>query len=453
MIMQLRDISQTVHGRLLGGEAAIVSVSIDTRTLQPGDLYIGIKGENFDGNDFVQQAEQAGAAALLVQRQVETRLPAIVVADTRQALADLASAWRKELSLPLCAITGSNGKTTVKEMLAAILGVNAEVLYTRGNLNNDLGVPLTLLQINAEHACAVIEMGANHPGEIGFLCRCAQPDVALITNAGAAHMEGFGSLEGVAMVKGEIIGELPADGIAVLNADDHFFSYWRQLAGSRRVISFALDSSADVTALNIKSSIRNDAFVTEFTLRVEQQSLPVALQLAGRHNVQNALAASAAALAMGIDLEQIRQGLELVQPVTGRLQLLRGRRSCLVIDDTYNANPASLQAALDVLLSCGRESWVVLGSVGELGEDSKALHEQMGEVIKSMRVARLLATGPDAEHTVRVFGKGALFFASQSDLIASLLEQVQGHEAILIKGSRARQMERVAAAVVDNFRK
>jgi len=453
MIMQLSDISRAVQGRLLGGEAAITSVSIDTRTLQPGDLYIAIKGENFDGNDFVEQAERAGAAALLLQRQVETRLPAIVVADTRRALADLASAWRRDLSLPLCAITGSNGKTTVKEMLAAILGGNDEVLYTQGNLNNDIGVPLTLLQMHAGHACAVIEMGANHPGEIGFLCRCAQPDVALITNAGAAHIEGFGSLEGVARAKGEIIQELTADGIAVINADDRFFSYWRQLAGDRRVISFALDNAADVTASGIETSIADNGFISEFTLQAEQQSLSVALHLAGRHNVLNALAASAAALAMGSDVQQIRQGLERVQPVTGRLQLLRGRHGCLVIDDTYNANPASLQAALDVLLGCGREPWVVLGAVGEMGEESRILHEQMGEMIKSMQVARLLATGPDAEHAVRAFGKGALFFASQSDLIASLLEQVQGHEAILIKGSRARQMERVAAALVDDFRK
>ncbi len=453
MIMQLSDISRAVHGRQFGGEAAITSVSIDSRTLQPGDLYVAIKGENFDGNDFVQQAEQAGAAALLVQRQVQTRLPTIVVADTRRALADLASAWRRELSLPLCAITGSNGKTTVKEMLAAILGGRDQVLYTQGNLNNDIGVPLTLLRLNAGHTCAVIEMGANHAGEIGFLCRCAQPDVALITNAGAAHIEGFGSIEGVARAKGEIIGELATDGIAVLNADDRFFPYWRQLAGNRRVVSFALDSAADVTASDLATDIRNDCFVSEFTLQAEQRSVSVALHLAGRHNVLNALAASAAALAMGIDLEQIRQGLEAVRPVTGRLQLLRGRCGCLVIDDTYNANPVSLRAALEVLLGCGREPWLVLGSVGELGKDSRALHEQMGETIKSMQVARLLATGPDAEHTVRVFGEGALFFASQSDLIVSLQQQLRGHEAILIKGSRARQMERVVAALVDDFRK
>lgn len=453
MIMQLSDINRAVHGRLLGGEAAIASVSIDTRTLQPGDLYIAIRGENFDGNDFVPQAEQAGAAAVLVERQVETRLPAIVVADTRQALADLASAWREELSLPLCAITGSNGKTTVKEMLAAILGVHAEVLYTKGNLNNAIGVPLTLLRMQVGHACAVIEMGANHAGEIGFLCRCARPDVALITNAGAAHIEGFGSLEGVARAKGEIIAELPADGIAVLNADDRFYAYWRQLAGVRKVLSLALDSAADVTASDVKTGIRKERFVSEFTLQADQQSLPVALPLAGRHNVLNALAAGAAALAMGIGLEQIRQGLEAVRPVPGRLQLLRGRRGCLVIDDTYNANPSSLRAALEVLHDCGREPWVVLGSVGELGEDSRALHEQMGKEIKSMQVARLLATGPDAEHTVRMFGKGALFFASQSALIDTLQQQSQGHEAILVKGSRARQMERVVAALVDDFRK
>ncbi len=325
MIMQLSDINRAVHGRLLGGEAAIASVSIDTRTLQPGDLYIAIRGEHFDGNDFVPQAEQAGAAAVLVERQVETRLPAIVVADTRQALADMAAAWREELSLPLCGVTGSNGKTTVKEMLAAILAVRAETLATRGNFNNDIGLPLTLLRLQDEDACAVVEMGANHPGEIGYLSRIARPDVAFLNNAGAAHLEGFGSLGGVARAKGEILEELSDEGIAVFNTDDRIYAYWRQLAGVMAVLSLALDSAADVTASDVKTGIRKERFVSEFTVQADQQSLPVAMPLAGRHNRMNALAAIAAAQVLGAGKEDIEQGLASLQPVSGRLLLLTGR--------------------------------------------------------------------------------------------------------------------------------
>lgn len=450
--MLLSDISDCLQGARSGADVAVASFSIDTRSLRPGDLYIAIKGENYDGNNFIALAEQAGAAAALLQRQVETRLPAIQVADTRKALGELAMLWRRKAAIPVVGITGSNGKTTVKEMTAAILGCGAETLFTQGNLNNDIGVPLTLLRIQDAHRYAVIEMGANHPGEIRYTGMIAQPDVGVINNVGAAHIEGFGDLDGVAKAKGEIVQALGNDGIAVLNADDAYFGYWQTLASGRRILSFGLTESADVGASEIRMAVTEGRFFTEFKLHHAGQSFPVQLRLAGRHNVANALAASAACLALGIGPEQILAGLAKAAPVRGRLQPLVTRRGNMLIDDTYNANPASLQAALQVLTQCPGEPWLILGAFGELGPDSPQLHAQMGETIKAAGVKRLFATGVNAEQTVRVFGNGAAFFAAQEDLIAALDGQLQGNETLLVKGSRAQKMEGVAKALVDNFR-
>ncbi len=450
--MQLAEINKIVHGRLYGNDIDVSSVSIDTRTMRPGDLFIAIKGENFDGNDFIEQAEQAQAAAAIVQQRVQTQLSHIVVEDTHLAMARLANAWRRQSGVKLIGITGSNGKTTVKEMTAAILAVNAKVLYTLGNLNNDIGVPLTLLRLNERHQYAVIEMGANHPGEIRYTSGCAEPDVSVITNVSAAHIAGFDNIDGVSRAKGEIIENLGENGTAVLNADDPYFRYWQQIAGKRPVISFGLTNTANVYASEIYTGTVNHQFVTEFSLNAAGQSVAVKMALAGRHNVINALAASAACMVLGIELQQIKQGLESVKPVTGRLQPLVNRQGGIVIDDTYNANPASLKAALEVLKACDGEPWVVLGAFGELGHESGKIHEEMGKLIKSMGIVRVLATGPDAEQTVRAFGKGAFFFESQQDLITALQKQVQGNEAVLIKGSRSQHMEKVAAALVDNFR-
>ena len=494
--MKLSEIAACVQGELLGDDVAISSVSIDTRAIKPGQLYVAIKGRNFDGNEFVSAAEQAGAAAAIVHPGISVAIPHIVVDDTRLALAELAGAWRRYCRrLSVVGITGSNGKTTVKEMVAAILGVQAETLFTQGNLNNDIGVPLTLLRLTEQHRYAAIEMGANHPGEIEYTSQYVQADVAIITNVGAAHIEGFGSVDGVAKAKGEIIQTLKQDGVAVLNRDDAYFDYWKSVAGARKIMSFGIDSAATVTAHSVKAEIINHAFATTFELVTEAGVLTINLRLAGRHNVVNALAATAACLALNIDLQQIKQGLESVKPVTGRLQLLVGRLGSLVIDDTYNANSASLKAGLDVLKSCAgkrclqdgrdpvavgattserdqllaraptvnalgdtkavaeqRELWLVLGAFGELGPESPKIHEQMGELIKSSGVVRLLAVGSEAENTVNAFGQGATFFNNQNDLIDVLKQELKGDEAILIKGSRAQRMENVAAALVENFR-
>ena len=457
MKMQLNACAKAVNGQLVGDDVLITSVSIDTRAIVPGQLYIAIKGQNFDGNQFVDQAQQSGAVAAIVERGVETPLPHITVDNTRLALAEIACAWRRSLSqgdnsLSVVGITGSNGKTTVKEMVAAILAVNESVLYTQGNLNNDIGVPLTLLRLDESHRYAVIEMGANHAEEIRYTSQYAQADVVVITNAGAAHLEGFGSLDGVAKAKGEIIETLKADGIVIINKDDVYFRYWQSVAGKRTVSSFGLSANADVSAQKVRAGISQNHFLTTFELVTKQGVVEINLSLAGQHNVVNALAATAASLALGVDIKQIKQGLESLKPVTGRMQPLVGRIGNIIIDDTYNANSASLKAGLDVLSQLDGKPWLVLGAFGELGPQSAQIHEDMAEMIKLSGVERLFAVGADAKKMVEAFGLGADFYEDQEVLIAELKKQIKGDETILIKGSRARRMENVAAALVENYR-
>ena len=451
MKLQLNDIAQAVKGQLLGMDLSISGVSIDTRSLTSGQLYVALEGQAFDGHDFIEQAAQAGAAAILVQRPCVTDLPQIIVEDSRLALAELSGYWRRGLPVKVAGVTGSNGKTTVKEMIAAILAGQGNTLFTRGNLNNDIGVPLTLLRLEAEHQYAVIEMGANHLGEIAYTSRYAMADVSVITNVGPAHIEGFGSLQGVARAKGEIIQTLPAHGVAVLNRDDEFFNFWRDLAGERKTVSFGLNDQADVRAANIVAALKPDGFKTSFELSVGTESQTVTLNLAGEHNVKNALAAAAVCWEFAVSLANIKNGLEQIRPVTGRMQPLLGRMGNIVIDDTYNANPASLQAALAVLDSSA-QNWLVLGAFGELGADSNHIHWQMGEMIKAMPVQRLYAVGEQARQTVAAYGASGRFFETQEQLIAALSADINGGETILVKGSRSQKMENVVASMVDNFR-
>lgn len=452
MKLQLSDIVTAVQGELIGADVAVNGVGIDTRTLQASDLYIAIKGKQFDGHDFVDKAQQAGAIAILVEQHININLPQIVVKDSRLALAELAGFWRKQLPVKVVGVTGSNGKTTVKEMIAAILATQGETLFTQGNLNNDIGVPLTLLKLNANHRYAVIEMGANHPGEIAYTSQYAQPQVSVITNVGAAHIEGFGDIHGVAKTKGEIIETLATDGVAVINRDDEFYDFWCDLAKSRKKVAFGFSEQADLRAENISTELRSNGYVTEFDLKtVGCEGLTIKLNLAGEHNVKNALAAIAAALQFHIDWQDIKRGLETVKPVTGRMQPLRGRKGNLIIDDTYNANPSSLNAALTVL-DANQTNWLILGAFGELGADSVEIHRQMGDSIKAMPVQRLFATGELARHSVDAFGFGGQYFETQQQLIAALDEAVTGQETLLVKGSRSQKMENVVAAMVDNFR-
>nr|WP_174482219.1 UDP-N-acetylmuramoyl-tripeptide--D-alanyl-D-alanine ligase [methanotrophic endosymbiont of Bathymodiolus puteoserpentis (Logatchev)] len=453
MLMTLQEIAEAVQGKLVGTDATVSGVCIDTRILAEGDLYIAIKGEQFDGHDFIAQAEKKGALALLVAKQVTSDKPQIIVKDTRLALAQLAGAVRAKVQVKVCGITGSNGKTTVKEMVAAVLAVNYRVLFTQGNFNNAIGVPLTLLRLQAEDEFAVIEMGANHAGEIAYTSAYAQPDVVVITNVGAAHIEGFGSIEGIALAKAEIIESLTDQGIAVLNADDTFFTQWLALAGQRKVLSFGLNANADVTAENIVTGFAGEQFCTQFDLLSEGKRVPIRLALAGEHNVKNALAASSACLALGIEVKQIQEGLKQVKAVKGRLQLSVTGLGYRVINDTYNANPDSLTVALAVLKNCEGELWLALGAFGELGAGAEQLHSEMGQKIKQAGVMRLFVTGALAKSTVKAFGVGAEFFTQQEDLITAVQQAINPKVVLLVKGSRVQRMENVVNALVNKVEK
>jgi UDP-N-acetylmuramoyl-tripeptide--D-alanyl-D-alanine ligase len=441
-----------LDGRLLGNDVAFSEVSTDTRSLQPGSLFVALQGPNFDGHDFVEQARQAGAVAVLVSRELTTPLPQLLVADTRLALGQLGKAWRNRFDIPLIAVTGSNGKTTVKEMIAAILSTQAATLMTQGNLNNDIGVPLTLLRLNDDHRYAVIEMGANHPGEIAYLCELASPLVSLVNNVNPAHLEGFGDLEGVARAKGEIYEHLRADGIAVINADERFADSWAgSLRGLSR-ISFAMQHAADVTAdpASINSQLVTDEavrFETRFRVHTPVEDFMVHLPLAGEHNVMNALAAITVTTALGISADAIQQGLAGMQAVQGRLQPRRGKQQRIIIDDTYNANPGSITAALQVLGKCPSPRYLVLGDMGELGTDAASMHFYVGVQAQAAGLDGLYCLGEFSQQAAIAFAEDGKYFTEQTALIDALQEHLPAGATVLVKGSRFMRMERVVQAL------
>jgi UDP-N-acetylmuramoyl-tripeptide--D-alanyl-D-alanine ligase len=445
--MRLSEAATAVAAQLRGNDGEFDGVSTDSRSVQPGQLFVALKGPNFDAHHFVPQVAAAGASAVMVQHETDTSLPQLIVPDTLRALGQLGHYWRQRFAMPVAAVTGSNGKTTVKEMLASIFASQWYTLATRGNLNNDIGVPLTLLQLTEQHQAAVIEMGANHPGEIAYLTGLTRPTVALITNAGAAHLEGFGSIAGVAQAKGEIYQGLTDDGVAIINADDDYADLWRQLAGGHRTITFGLDQAADVSC-----RWRGDAQGSQLVISIPQGELECHLALAGRHNVMNALAAAAAALAAGLGPGHIKRGLENVRPVSGRLQLKSGIKGSSIIDDTYNANPYSLQAALKVLAACEGEKFLALGDMGELGGDAAELHRQAGEQARDYGVDALYAVGEFSRNAVQAFGERAHHFAEQAALIDSLRDDMHADVTLLVKGSRAMHMERVVDALSNEMR-
>ena len=416
-------------------------VATDSRQLQSGELFVALQGEHFDGHDFLATAQQKGALAALVSHPVALDLPQIVVADTLHAYGQLAAAWRRRFSLPLIAVTGSNGKTTVKEMLAAILGQQGPVLATQGNFNNEVGVPRTLLGLEEQHVAAVIEEGASHPGDIAYLTGIVQPTVALVTNAAGAHLQGFGSLQAVAETKGEIFAHLPAGGVAVINADDEFAPLWRQLADGHPVWRFSLDPASDA---EVRGELRDDG---SLLIHSPAGEVEVRLPLEGRHNAMNALAATAAALAAGAELAEVKTGLEAMRPVPGRLQRKPGVRGATIIDDTYNANPASLQAALAVLARARGERYLALGDMAELGEQAVELHQQAGRQARQAGVQRLYAVGECSRHAAQAFGEHGEHFAAQGELIARLQDDLHDNVTLLVKGSRAAHMEDVVAAL------
>ncbi|MDJ0807565.1 MAG: UDP-N-acetylmuramoyl-tripeptide--D-alanyl-D-alanine ligase [Gammaproteobacteria bacterium] len=448
--MKLSAAAQILQAPLEGDDRLFTSVSTDTRTLRPDALFVALQGPNFDGHEFLEQASAKGAAGALVSASRETDLATIRVADTRRALGRLAAGWRSQHSVPVVAVTGSNGKTTVKEMIAAILGQSASVLVTQGNLNNDIGMPLTLLRLQDERF-AVLEMGANHPGEIAYLSGIAQPDVALITNAGAAHLEGFGDLDGVARAKGEIIGGLVGGGVAVLNADDPRLPIWRELAADKRVQTFGLSQLADVrTDPEILSTQWSETgFSMRFTVLSGAERFPVSLALAGQHNLRNALAAIAACQALGIGIADIQQGLAQLSPVPGRLQCRITTSGLRVIDDSYNANPDSLAAAIEVLRTAPGRRFLVLGDLAELGKDAKAHHVEVGRSAAQAGIDALWATGTLSCGAVDGFGAGGRWFSDQQGLIAELRRTLQSADTVLVKGSRSAAMERVVDSLLQ----
>ena len=444
--MPVTELAPLLGGRLHPAGAAldgvIDGVSSDSRTLTRGALFIALRGPRFDGHEHLATAADAGAAAALVDHGLDHSLPQVVVDDTRLALGRLAAAWRRRCAVPTVAVTGSNGKTTVKEMLAAILSRRGPTLATQGNLNNDIGLPLTLLRLTPEHRYAVAEMGANHPGEIAYLSDIAAPDVALVNNAGPAHLEGFGDVAGVALAKGEIFNGLTADGIAVFNGDDAHAGTWRALAnaGAHRCIEFGLGASAEVTATAIDGS--------RWVLETPLGRIDVRLPLAGRHNLMNALAAAAVATALDIPLADIAAGLEAVAPVRGRLNPRPARAGATVLDDSYNANPASLDAALQVLADRPGRHILVLGDLGELGPESEAIHADIGARAREQGVDALYACGELSRRSALAFGRGGHHYAEVAALLRALEAELAAGVSVLVKGSRSAGMERVADALV-----
>ena len=435
--------AESMQGTLHGKDVAFRGVSSDSRTLQSGELFFALQGPNFDGAEFVSMAQERQAAGAVVQKMVSTELPVIIVDDTLKALGKLAAEWRRKMPARVIGITGSNGKTTLKELVASCLSLSASTLATHGNLNNEIGMPLMLLRLAPEHRYAVIEMGANHAGEIAWLTSLAEPEIVAITNAAPAHLEGFGSLDGVVKAKAEILTDAARPQFAILNADDDAYAFWLAKVTDATVLSFGFAAAADVRASDVVAT--NDG--STFALHMPDCDLQIDLPLQGVHNVMNACAAAAIACALNINAGQIKKGLESVQPVGGRLQPVRSASGATLYDDSYNANPLSVAAAAAFLASQSGDTWLVLGDMAELGNESVALHAQSGSLAKQVGVTHLLATGELSRHTVDAFGNGGQWVASVDDVIDELQRSLSGDEVVLVKGSRSMGMERVVSAM------
>ena len=449
MTRTLAAVAREVHGRLVGADRPFGAVTTDSRAAVAGALFVAISGDRFDGNDFIGDVYAKGAAGALVSRLAASPLPQVEVRDTRRAFGAMARAWRASFSVPVVAVTGSSGKTTVKELIAAILGVSRDVCVTQGNLNNDIGVPLTLMRLAAEHDAHVVELGANHPGEIDYLASLVQPTVALITNAGAAHLEGFGSLAGVAAAKGELLDHLPKAGTAVLNADDPFRGEWLGRAPCEFKVTFGFAPHADCRVLG---EPQFGATGSEFTMRLpDGEELDVWLPLLGRQNVLNALAAAAAAQSVGASAEDIGAGLARAVPVRGRLRAVVGKGGATLIDDSYNANPGSVRAALDHLAALGGKRILVLGNMAELGSTARELHREIGDYARG-RCDALLAIGDLATEAATAFGSTGRSVGDIDAARAVLEPQLSSDVTVLIKGSRVMGLDRLVKALESDTR-
>lgn len=452
----LQQAAGWMAGARISGDATrtFLRVHTDSRTVQPGDLFVALKGDRFDAHDFLADVVARGASAVLVSRDIDLDVPALIVADTRIGLGELAAGWRRQFTPPAVAVTGSNGKTTVKEMIAAIFAAAVgedDRLATGGNLNNDIGLPLTVLRLRAHHKLAVLELGMNHPGETVYLAGIAQPTVSVITNAQREHQEFMVSVEAVAHEHASAIAALPADGVAVFPVDTEsggeHAAIWRQAAGNRRVLAFGTDASADVRA-----TVSLDDGVQVLHVTAPGQAFDVRLQVLGAHNVRNALAATACALAAGVSVDAIQRGIAGFSAVKGRLQVKHTPAGTVVIDDTYNANPDSMRAAIDVLAGFAAPRLLVIGDMGEVGDQGPAFHREIGAYARERGIETLWATGELAPHSVQAYGAGARHFATAEDLAQALQADregvVAGAAAVLVKGSRFMRMERMVDALV-----
>lgn len=445
-MMRLSEAAVATQGQLIGQDALFTSVGTDSRNLASQQLFIALQGEKFDGHDYAKQAFDQGAVGVLIQRGMSSLPAAVLVKDTRLALGDLAAYWRSKFDMPIAAITGSSGKTTVKEMLASILRAATEgvenVLATQGNLNNDIGLPLTMLKLRSHHQYAVLEMGMNHAGEISYLTKLARPAVALVNNAGSAHIGELGSVEAIAKAKGEIFQGLAADGTAIFNADDDFAPLWKAMTAAHKQMTFGLAATADVSA-----DYQLQASASSLVLKTPVGKLAINLPVAGLHNVRNALAATSVALAMGVSLDAVAQGLQQFTGVKGRLQLMQGVNGAHVIDDTYNANPASMKAAIDVLAAQSGEKIFVMGDMGELGEEGAVMHAEIGRYAKSAGVQHLYGFGELSTQATNIFGQGGQHFDEIETLAAAIVRNLNAQTTVLVKGSRFMRMERVVQLV------
>jgi UDP-N-acetylmuramoyl-tripeptide--D-alanyl-D-alanine ligase len=440
-MMQLAEAAAALAARKSGPDALFTGVSTDSRSMRAGDLFVALRGERFDGHDFLKTVAAAKAAAVMVDSRYggEYPVPALVVDDTKRALGDLARYWRARFVPPLVAITGSNGKTTVKEMLAAIFRAHSKedsVLATRGNLNNEIGLPLTLLGLRHSHRWCAIELGMNHKGEIAYLAGIARPTVALVNNAQREHLEFMRSVAEVAAENASVYDALPADGVAVVNADDPHAALFRARAGGRRTVDFGLEGGA------VSARYRLERLSSEMRLETPAGAAEATLSIPGLHNVRNALAAAACAFSVDVPVNVIAQGLSAFRPYTGRLQVKKAASGATVIDDSYNANPDSVRAAIEVLASCPAPTALVLGDMGEVGEHGAEFHREVGAYARTKGVTKLLALGDATRHAVEAFGEGAQHFATLEELVAKLEAKT-----VLVKGSRFMRMERVVAAL------
>ncbi len=443
---QLSKLAQAIGARLAGDDLSIEATTSDSRQCPPGSLFIAIRGDRFDGHDYAAAAVESGAIAVLVERELPLAVPQLIVDDTLKALGKLGNFNRHAGRVRVAGLTGSAGKTTTREMIAAILGECGNVLATRGNLNNQIGAPLTLCEINAGHDFAVIEMGANHAGEIADITAMVEPEVALITNVGAAHLEGFGDIDGVFQAKSEIFEGLDPQGTAVINADSEFADAWRDNHGAGSLVTFGLDSDADYRAADVELCGHDGS---RFRLQSPAGEIPIRLPLAGHHNIANALAAAAVAVSLGANLEQVAAGLAALTPVVGRLHPMTGWNQCHLIDDSYNANVGSVRAAIDLLASLPGRRILVLGDMAELGKDTGQLMTELGSYARQSGLDWLFTLGQHAMAAAEGFGGGAMHFSLREFLIEQLKFLANPDTTILIKGSRSARMEQIAQALAS----